>query len=108
MSPSVTASAADSLVISFVGSDSGGLLSDLSAGTNCILDAQGTLDGVAVNDRVAMEHKSVGAGSVSLTWTNANQFGGQVHIAVFKALTDVPAGDAGPTLIRLIGNRQTW
>lgn len=108
---SVTAAQADSLAISFLGTDTNSN-DDVLAGTNCYLDSIGELSD-AGSDFIAMEHKVVGAGSVALPWTteavaHGGNFDGQVHIAVFKVVSGTPAGDAGPTLIRLIGNRQTW
>lgn len=96
---SVSAGQADSLAVSFLGTDTGGI-SDLVAGTDCILDGQGDLSNSAT-DRLAMEHRVVGAGSVALPWTTASDFGGQVHVAIFRVATSgpAPAFHSAPPLI---------
>lgn len=80
---SITASQANSLAVSFIGSDTGGL-ADVLAGTGCVLDAQGPLTNSGA-DRVALEHKLIGAGSQTLTWSPTGGWEGPVLIAAFKA-----------------------
>jgi len=88
--PTVVATVADSLAVSIVGSDTN-TTGDLEAGTGSILDANGKLDGAALNDRIAMEHEVVPTGSTALSWSPTVTFSGQVHIAIFKVVVDTPA-----------------
>ena len=74
----------NSLVVSLAGSDAGGI-SDLAAGTGCVLDAQGDLAS-AGGDRIALEHQiDVAAGSKTLPWTTTSNWDGPVLAAAFKA-----------------------
>lgn len=85
---SITVSQDNSLVVSFVGSDTGGV-SDLAAGTGCVLDAQGVLSN-AGGDRVALEHQAgVAAGAKTLPWTLTSAYSGPVLVAAFKAAGSV-------------------
>lgn len=67
-------------------------------------------DGNAVARAIFIEHAIVGAGSVtpSATLSPARFWRSYVMLFSVPGSADTPAGDAGPTLIRVIGNRQVF
>lgn len=109
---SVNPSAPSSLMLSFAGSDSGAV-SDLAAGTGCVLDAQGALSNSS-GDRVALESDlTVDVGAQTFPWSTTGNWDGQIQVAIFKTDAPPPA-DTGLAWIRAMAKesmqeaRQHW
>lgn len=105
-SPTIAATIAASLMVSWAGSDNGAI-GDLTATGSGVIDSQAALSGSA-SDRIGIQHILSVTGSVTATWsTAAGSFRGDVGIAIFNAVAAGPAADTETRRYQIRRSRMT-
>lgn len=105
-SPSATPTANGALILGFTQNLDDATL--FAPGGSFVEDRETAGFGSGSSSQIQHFEQSTAA-SIASTWTISPSHRCICSIATFtEAVSTPPAGDAGPTLIKLIGNRQTW